>query len=318
MLQLGRIPRRIINKTPESELGFGKTITYADRLMNTDGSFNVERQSTGPWDNTYFNLVTMPWINFVLLVLASFIVMNSFFSLLYCAIGIEHLNGATPGSFFHNFAQAYFFSSQTLTTVGYGHISPNGLAANVLASFQSFLGLLSFALVSGLLYGRFSRQRAKIVFSENMLVAPYRDGLALMFRMGNARRSEILEAEVQIMLAINQRTDDGNLERKFFSLELEISRIAFFSLSWTIVHALREQSPIFHFSEEELKDAQAEFMVMVKGTDEANHQTVNARRSYIAEEIVWNAKFRPIISRNSKGQPQVLMQKIGDYELNNA
>lgn len=318
MLQLGRIPRRIINKTPESELGFGKTITYADRLMNTDGSFNVERQSTGPWDNTYFNLVTMPWINFVLLVLASFIVMNSFFSLLYCAIGIEHLNGATPGSFFHNFAQAYFFSSQTLTTVGYGHISPNGLAANVLASFQSFLGLLSFALVSGLLYGRFSRQRAKIVFSENMLVAPYRDGLALMFRMGNARRSEILEAEVQIMLAINQRTDDGNLERKFFSLELEINRIAFFSLSWTIVHALREQSPIFHFSEEELKDAQAEFMVMVKGTDEANHQTVNARRSYIAEEIVWNAKFRPIISRNSKGQPQVLMQKIGDYELNNA
>jgi len=177
---------------------------------------------------------------------------------------------------------------------------------------------LSFALVSGLLYGRFSRQRAKIVFSENMLVAPYRDGLALMFRMGNARRSEILEAEVQIMLAINQRTDDGNLERKFFSLELEINRIAFFSLSWTIVHALREQSPIFHFSEEELKDAQAEFMVMVKGTDEANHQTVNARRSYIAEEIVWNAKFRPIISRNSKGQPQVLMQKIGDYELNNA
>lgn len=318
MLQLGRIPRRIINKTPESELGFGKTITYADRLMNTDGSFNVERQSTGPWDNTYFNLVTMPWVNFVLLVLAAFVVMNSFFSLLYCAIGIEHLNGATPGSFFHNFAQAYFFSSQTLTTVGYGHISPNGLAANALASFQSFLGLVSFALVSGLLYGRFSRQRAKIVFSENMLVAPYRDGLGLMFRMGNARRSEILEAEVQIMLAINQRTDDGNLERKFFSLELEISRIAFFSLSWTIVHALREQSPIFHFTKEELKDAGAEFMVMVKGTDEANHQTVNARRSYIADEIVWNAKFKPVISRNNKGQPYVLMQNIGDFELNNA
>lgn len=318
MLQLGRIPRRIINKTPESELGFGKTITYADRLMNTDGSFNVERQSTGPWDNTYFNLVTMPWANFVLLVLAAFVVMNSFFSLLYCAIGIEHLNGATPGGFFQNFAQAYFFSSQTLTTVGYGHISPNGLAANALASFQSFLGLVSFALVSGLLYGRFSRQRAKIVFSENMLVAPYRDGLGLMFRMGNARRSEILEAEVQIMLAINQRTDAGNLERKFFSLELEISRIAFFSLSWTIVHALREQSPIFHFTKEELKDAGAEFMVMVKGTDEANHQTVNARRSYIADEIVWNAKFKPVISRNNKGQPYVLMQNIGDFELNNA
>lgn len=316
MLSFSKMPRKIAGKTQESELGFGKTITNIDRLMNPDGSFNVERQRTGLWDNTYFDLVTMPWGMFVLLVLLAFVIMNSFFSLLYCAIGIEHLSGATPGNFFHNFAQAYFFSSQTLTTVGYGHISPNGLAANALASFQSFLGLLSFALVSGLLYGRFSRQRAKIVFSDNLLIAPYRNGFGLMFRMGNTRRSEILEAEAQVTLAINQRNEAGVLERKFFNLELEIKRIAFFSLSWTIVHAINENSPIYNFTEQELKDALAEFMVMVKGMDEANHQTVNARRSYIADEVVWNARFRPIISRNSKGQPHVLMQKIGDYELN--
>lgn len=316
MLSFSKMPRKITNKTPESELGFGKTITTVDRLMNSDGSFNVERERTSRWDNTYFDLVTMPWWKFVLFVLAMFVMMNSFFSLLYCIIGIEHLSGATPGNFFQNFAQAYFFSSQTLTTVGYGHISPNGLAANALASFQSFLGLLSFALVSGLLYGRFSRQRAKIVFSENLLVAPYRAGQGLMFRMGNARRSEILEAEAQIVLAINQRAEGDILERKFFNLELEIKRVAFFSLSWTIVHSLDEKSPIYGFTAKELQDALAEFMVMVKGTDEANHQTVNARRSYTADEIVWNARFRPVISRNKWGQPKVLIRQIGEYESN--
>lgn len=314
MLNFSKMPRRIANRVPESELGFGKTITTASRIMNPDGTFNVERQSTGIWDNTYFNLVTMQWWKFVLFVLLSFIIMNSFFSLLYCAIGIEHLSGATPGSFFQNFAQAYFFSSQTLTTVGYGHISPKGMSANVLASFQSFLGLLSFALVSGLLYGRFSRQRAKIIFSEKMLVAPYRGGHGLMFRMGNARRSEILDVDAQVILAINQRTDDDSLERKFFPLNLEINHISFFSLSWTVVHALDEGSPINGFSFDELQSANTEILVMVKGTDEANHQNVNARHSYTADEIVWNARFRPVIGRNAKGQPQVLVRQIGEYE----
>ena len=136
-----------------------------------------------------------------------------------------------------------------------------------------------------------------------------------MFRMGNARRSEILEAEVQVVLAVNQRVGGERLERKFFNLDLEIKKVAFFSLSWTIVHPLDEHSPIYGFTAQELLDAYAEFMVMVKGTDEANHQTVNARRSYTAEEIIWNARFRPVISRNAKGQPHVLIRQIGAFEV---
>ncbi len=315
MFNFNKMPRGITNRLPERELGFGKTITTISRMMNPDGRFNVERQTTGLWDNTYFNLVTMPWLTFVLLVLAAFIIMNCLFALLYCGIGVEHLSGMEPGSFTQNFANAYFFSSQTLTTVGYGHISPNGLITNILASFESFLGLLSFALISGLLYGRFSRQRAKIVFSENMLVAPYRSGRGIMFRMGNARRSEIIETEVQVILAINQLSENDTLERKFFSLELEINRVSFFSLSWTIVHALDERSPIFGFTHEDLSAANVEFMVLVKGTDEANHQNVHARRSYVADEIVWNARFLPVISRNKEGLPHVLNRQIGAFEL---
>ncbi len=212
MFNFNKMPRVVTNRLPERELGFGKTITTSSRMMNPDGRFNVERQSTGLWDNTYFNLVSMRWWKFVLLALAAFITMNCLFASLYCLIGVEHLSGMKPGHFLQNFAYAYFFSSQTLTTVGYGHISPTGIPANILASFESFLGLLSFALISGLLYGRFSRQRAKIVFSEHMLVAPYRGGNGVMFRMGNARRSEIIETEVQIILAINQQGENDALD----------------------------------------------------------------------------------------------------------
>ena len=315
MFNLSKMPRRITIRTPEKELGFGRTITASNRLMNPDGRFNVERQRTSIWDNTYFSLVTMPWWQFLVLALGAFVTLNIVFAAIYCLIGVSHLNGITPGDIWHNFTQAYFFSSQTLTTVGYGHISPNGLLANIAASLESFLGLLSFAFISGLLYGRFSRQRAKIVFSENLLVAPYRDISGLMFRMGNARRSEIIEAEVQVILAINQVSEGGDLERKFFPLTLEISRISFFSLSWTVVHGIDDSSPISGFSAEDLIEAKAEFMVLVKGMDEANHQSVHARHSYVGEEIVWNARFLPVISRNRKGVPQVLNRMIGSYEL---
>ncbi len=314
MLQFNNMPRRIAGRAPEREYGFGKNMVTNQRMMNPDGTFNVERQRVGFWDNIYFMLVTMHWWGFIGLIFLIFVALNSVFAGLYYLIGIEHLSGATPGPPLHNFMQAYFFSSQTLTTVGYGHISPDGLMASILASFESFLGLLAFALISGLLYGRFSRQRAKIVFSENMLVAPYRDIRGLMFRIGNARRSEILDAEAQIILAVNQKTEDGALERKFFPLELQISRISFFSLSWTVVHPLDERSPLSGFTAEDLLNANAEFLVMVKGMDEINHSTVNARRSYIADEVVWDARFRPIVSQNAKGQPHVMMRKIGTYE----
>jgi inward rectifier potassium channel len=309
-----RLPRIISNKGAERELGFGRSMTTSGRIMNPDGTFNVERESTSVWDNTYFHLVTMNWSVFFGAVLMFFILVNSFFATLYCAIGIQALDGAKAGSFAENFIQAYFFSSQTLTTVGYGHISPNGYAANLLASFESFLGLLFFALISGLVYGRFSRQRAKIIFSDMMLVAPYKEGKGLMFRMGNARKSEILEAEAQIILTINQSDENGIETRKYYNLNLEISKVSFFTLSWTIVHSLDESSPLFGFGYEDMEAGKVEFLILVKGTDEANQNTVHARRSYTASEMVWDARFKPAIDRNAKGFPFVLNREIGSYE----
>ena len=282
--------------------------------MNADGSFNVVRQRSTIWDNTYYHLVTMPWWMFLLTVTAAYIVVNTFFAMLFLLAGFDGLKGLEHVSPQHDFMEAFFFSSQTLTTVGYGSVSPKGLSSNIIASFEALTGLLSFALISGLMYGRFARPRARVVFSENLLVSPYRDGKALMFRMVNARRSELIETEVQVIITINQLGDDGAMARKFYTLQLELNKISFFSLSWTIVHALTEDSPLFGFTQEDIINGNLEVLVLVKGTDEANHQIVYARRSYIAEDMVWNARFKPIISSTNKGIPNVMTRLIDSYE----
>jgi inward rectifier potassium channel len=314
MLKLGRTPRRISTNPLDRELGFGKALAPTSRLMNSNGSFNVRREAISFWDNTYHFLVTMSWSAFFLLALTFFVLLNMFFAMVYVAIGVEHLNGMTPGDFIHNFVQAFFFSSQTLTTVGYGHMSPNGLAISIMASFESFLGLLTFALISGLLYGRFSRPSAQIVFSKNLLVSPYKEGQGIMFRMVNARRSELIETEVQVLMAFNQRDEAGNTARKFYPLALEVAKISFFSLSWTVVHPLNENSPVKDFTLQDFIDANAEFMVLVKGTDETSQQIVHARHSYAADEIVWNAKFVPILAYDGGDVPKVMTSQIGRYE----
>ncbi len=307
--------KSIFSRSTERELGFGTTATIGGRLMEPGGTFRVRRTGAKPGTNFFHVLITMSWGRFYLLVFGFFFALNTLFSLAYLAAGIENLLGAERGGLRQNFLEAFFFSTQTLTTVGYGHVAPIGFWANSLASLESLLGLLSFAMISGLLYGRFSRPTAHIHFSPKMMVAPFEEGRALMFRMANARRSELIEVEVTCILAINQTDAEGRTVRRFHNLELQIPKVTFFSLNWTIVHPLNDRSPIAGFSKEELESARAEILVLVKGTDETYAQSVHVRTSYTGEDMVWDARFRPIVGHDRAGRPEILLKKIGDFEL---
>lgn len=306
---------RTNNKQPEKrDLGFGSRLfRQGFRLVNQDGSFNVEKTGRSwfrPYD-FYNGLLTMSWGRFGLLIVAYYFVINLIFSLLYLAVGIEHLEGTMGESPFGHFLDAFFFSAQTITTLGYGRISPVGTTASVVAAIESLVGLLGFALVTGILYGRFSRPVARIKFSDNAIVAPYKDGRALMFRIANERSSELIEVEVQFIVSY---IDLAEKKRSFTRLDLELDRINFLSLSWTVVHPILEGSPLWEMTEQMMCDQDMEFLILIKAFDDTFSQTVYQRYSYKYDEVVWNAKFVSMIVPQENNSLRVELDRINHWE----
>jgi inward rectifier potassium channel len=193
------------------------------------------------------------------------------------------------------FSQAFFFSVQTLATIGYGQIGPNGFAANALVTVEALVGLMYQALATGLLFARFARPTVSILFSSHAVIAPYAGGESLQFRIANRRRrNEIVELEAQVLYTSFEVDDRGGRVRRYRLLPLERNKVVFFPLSWTIVHPIDEASPLAGKSREELERDEAEILVLLTGVDETFEQTVHARTSYRADEIVWNARFRSV------------------------
>lgn len=307
------IKKQAVN--PEDDLGFG-TQAISQRIINSNGSINVKRVGTPFLNsaNTYNTLITMKWGRFWLMVLSWYIVVNVIFACIYMVIGINNLNGYEGTDALHHFLSAFFFSAQTVSTVGYGHISPSGVATNFVAAFESMIGLLVFAMATGLLYGRFSRPSAKIAFSNRLLIAPYQvnNGRGLMFRMANKRPNLLLDVSVEIIFSYNEMVD-GKSVRRFYTLELERSHVSMLTLSWTVVHPLDEKSPLYNVTPEDLKNSNATFAVLVQAFDETFSQTVHSRTSYEHDEIVWGARFKPTFYNDETGKVNLHMGKISDY-----
>lgn len=295
------------------DLGFGtKAVENNRRLLNVDGSFNVKRKGLSffrSWD-IYHTLITMSWTRFVLMVFVSYLVVNFIFAMLYMAVGLEHLAGVLGESVFARFLDSFFFSAQTLTTVGYGRISPVGASASTVAALESMIGLLGFALATGLLYGRFSRPQAKILYSEIGIIAPYRGGRGFMFRIANLRSTQIIELEAGITLSMLK---PDRKSRTFDNIKLERHRVNFLSLNWTIVHPIDEDSPLYGMSEEEFNRSDAEFIVLIKGFDDTFSQTVYSRSSYKFHEIKWSVKFSSMVD-GEEGMSVLHLDKISDVE----
>ncbi len=294
--------------------GFGEKFgKKTKRLINPDGSFNVKRKnrSLNPKDIYHF-LVNLNWTKFLLIILAGYLIVNLIFGAVYYFIGIENLRNAHTDTPMNNFLNAFFFSIQTFTTVGYGGIVPTGFTANMVASFEALTGLLSFALATGLLYGRFSRPSARILFSRNAVVAPYKDLKGFMFRTANMRNNDLIEVEANLLAVfVDQKTHN----RKYYNMKLERKSVYFFPLSWTVVHPIDEDSPFHNKSIEDLKELQTEVLVQFKAFDDTFSQIVHTRYSYTMKEIVWNAKFKPAFEPDEKGEIIFDLDRIHEYEV---
>jgi inward rectifier potassium channel len=285
------------------------------RAVNKDGSFNVRRTGANwrafhPW----LYVVRMSWFGFSALVLTFYAAMNTGFALIYFSMDPKQVTGSAAPTEFGRFLKDFFFSAQSLTTVGYGSLAPYGNRASLCSTLESLAGLMSFAIITGLLVARASKPSASIGYSKNVLVAPYQGGSAVMFRVANQRSNNLMEIEAQVMLMTVAGTADKP-ERKFELLNLERKGILIFALTWTIVHPIDETSPFWGKTAEDLKQMQAELIVLLKGFDETFAQTVHSRQSYRHDEFVWNAKFNVPFVVDSSGGLVIELNRLGSYSV---
>ncbi len=295
------------------DLGFGSRVSEEARLrlLNRDGTFNVNRRGISRFRaiGFYQALLTMSWWRFHAAILLSYLSVNAAFALGFLACGPNALQGLEARSLAGRFLEAFFFSVQTFTTVGYGHITPQSLAANLVATLDAFMGLMGFALATGLLFARFSRPTARICFSRNALVAPYQGAQAFEFRVINERRNVLIEVQAKVVFSRMEWSGDRRV-RRFYPLALERDHVAFFPLHWTIVHPIQDDSPLSGLTQQALVESESEFLILITAIDDTFSQTVHTRSSYKAEEVLWDTRFKSMFGYDSEGVLSVDLKKL--------
>jgi inward rectifier potassium channel len=275
------------------DLGFGSVVGGAkqQRLINRDGTFTSRRTGFPPLSylNGYHALLTMTWPRFLGIVTASYPLVNALFALAFMMCGPGALGGMPEGQMGGRFLRAFFFSIETFATIGYGNVYPIGAVANWIVAGESLVGLMFAALLTGLVFARFARPTAALMFTDVAVVAPYQGMTGFMFRIANARSNQLMELEAKVLYS---RLDGQG--RRYDQLKLERTKVVFFPLSWTIVHPIDEKSPLWQKTYEDLVDNDAEFDILMSGVDETFAQQVHARSSYKPAEILFGRKFSNI------------------------
>ena len=259
-------------------------------------------------DNETLIKLNLSWTKFFGLIVIAYILFNALFGLIYFFIGVQNLKGIVDSTNLHNYLNCFFFSVQTSTTIGYGGIIPEGMLANFIVTIEAMVGVLAFALITGLLYGRFSHPFSRILYSKNAIIAPYRGINSLQFRIVNQRNNNLMDIEAKVMVVLV----DKDFNRKYYDMKLERYSVDFFALSWTVVHPIDEDSPLFGKSLQELEEKQFEMLILIKGYDETFNQVVHSRYSYTFDEIIWGAKFVRSFNTNSDGD---IILKLDDIHL---
>ena len=300
-----------------NDTGFGTNASsYGGRFINRDGSFNIRKDGVSFMNrySIFHDMLTLPRWKFIGIIVLFYLVINLLFAGIYLLIGIDQFQGVIGSTPWDKFKEAYFFSTETFTTVGYGRVNPVGDGANLVASFEAMIGFLSFALATGLMYGRFSRPRAFLVFSDFALISPYKDDKALMFRFAPYKDKHTLtDVEIRVNIGLKVQVD-GNAEYRYYELHLERSRVENLSMNWTVVHPLDEKSPLQGFTWEDMKSSDVELYVLIRGFDDVYSNQVLQRTSYTYNEIRFNGKFVPMYRESDDGKTTILeLHKLNEF-----
>jgi len=271
------------------------------RFISKEGRSNLVKVglSRAWWRDFYHSWLVASWRQVFLLVTVVFVLINCLFGLLYMKVG--GIENAQPGSF----SDAFFFSVQTLATIGYGRMSPVSIPANLLVTLEAFCGITGVALVTGLMFAKFARPSARVLWSEVCVVAR-QDGVpSLMLRVANARGNQVVEAQLRVGLMRSEVTREGESVRRMHDLRLVRSSSAVFALSWLAVHPIDEKSVLYGRTPEDLKAMNAELYCSLTGLDETFNQTIHARHSYNIDEIRWGERFVDLIGNLPDGRAAI-------------
>ncbi|MBC8045807.1 MAG: hypothetical protein H7Y00_03370 [Fimbriimonadaceae bacterium] len=293
---------------------FGFTNRYekgTKRIIDKNGGFNVIR--IGEKKQIFHEMLTMKWWRFAMYILLFYLFVNLFFAIIYLLIDFNGIGMTIDYEVHNNFLIAFFFSAQTLTTVGYGSLYPLSAIVSFVAASEAVVGLMGFAIFTGLMYGRFSKSPAGIRFSQHSMIGPYKQVNGLMFRAANERNNNLTELEVRALMAV-VINDNGKETRRYQQLNIDNNKITYFPLNWTMVHPIDELSPLWGMSEQDFKDGDIEILVMIKGYNETSSQEVHARFSYTYDEIIWGSKFKLPYYFREDGTTIFEIDKLDDYE----
>ncbi|MFD2246535.1 ion channel [Pontibacter ruber] len=291
--------------------GLGEKYTgRTKRLINKDGTFNITKRG-GHFSihDTFQFLAGMKTWKLMLTLIVLYLLLNVVFALLYLWSGIENLHRTDPE--LSPFLNAFFFSVQTFTTVGYGVLAPQGHVTNLLATLESMLGWIGFAIMTGLIYRRFSQPRARILYSNTAIITPYGEGMSLQFRVANMRSNVLMEMKAKVLLMLHE---PETFNRRYFELKLERSSVQFFPLNWTIVHPIEESSPLHQVTQEEFVQKEGEILILISGYDDTFGQQIHSRFSYRFHEIEWGVRFQMAYEVNEQGETILNLHRLHSTE----
>ena len=264
---------------------------------------------TSPLRDAYHSLLTATWSQFFGIVLVAYLGANLLFAAGYLALG-DAIEEARPGSF----SDAFFFSVQTMATIGYGKMAPRGLPANLLVTVEALVGLLGLALVTGLVFAKFSRPTARVIFSRNAVITRFDGVPSLLVRMANERGNQIAEAQAHLVLLRSERTPEGEEVRRIHDLRLVRSQSAFFAFTWLIVHPITPESPLFGETPESLRARDVDLVASMTGLDETLSQSVHARHAWTPDQVLWGHRFADVLVSRPDGRRAVDYRRFHDVE----